>query len=168
MGEKTIDFRAGFWLRLVSYIIDFAFLMVLTGGMNMALGLPFFSLTPTPSANQLLATGLSMLGGVLYFSIIQGHFSGTIGKKVLGLSLVDAKTFKKIGFGQSIGRYLMMIVSSACFCLGIIAIGWNKNKQGWHDRVCGTRVIKNKEFTQHRAHLKKKAALAAKVTAAAA
>ena len=75
--------------------------------------------------------------------------------------LVDAKTFKKISIGQSFGRYCMMFVSSICLGLGFMAVGWNKNKQGWHDSAAGTRVIKKKEFSQHRARLKKQAAAAA-------
>jgi uncharacterized RDD family membrane protein YckC len=166
VSEKTIDFKAGFWLRFVAYLIDFAFLMVVASIINMALGLPFFSLQTQPSANAGWSTLFSFISGAMYFSLIQGHFSGTLGKKALGLILVDAKTFKKISIGQSVGRYLMLFVSSFCLGLGLMAVGWNKNKQGWHDRAAGTRVVKKKELSQYRAMLKKKEA-AVKVNQAA-
>jgi uncharacterized RDD family membrane protein YckC len=161
VSEKTIDFKAGFWIRVVSNMIDMVCMLVLSGVINMALGLSFFSLQPkAPTANDGWSAMFSLVAGFLYFSIAQGYFSGTIGKKALGLALVDAKTFKKVSIGQSVGRYFMMFVSSFCFGLGLMAVGWNKNKQGWHDSVAGTRVIKKKEFSQHRARLKKQAAAA--------
>lgn len=166
MGEKTIDFRAGFWLRVGSYLIDMACMFAFSGVINMLLGLPFFSLQTPPSANAFWATAFSFVATFLYYSIGQGHFQGTVGKKALGLMLVDAKTFKKISIGQSVGRYSMMFVSAMCLGLGLLAVGWNKNKQGWHDSVAGTRVVKKKEFSQHRARLKKQATAAAPKQAA--
>lgn len=166
MGEQTIDFKAGFWLRVVSYVIDLVCMLVVGGFINMSLGVPFISLQPEPSANAGWATVFSFVASFLYFSIGQGYFSGTLGKKALGLALVDAKTFKKISIGQSVGRYFMMFVSSFCFGLGLMAVGWNKKKQGWHDRVAGTRVVKKKELSQYRQRLKKQAENAAIKTAA--
>jgi uncharacterized RDD family membrane protein YckC len=69
--------------------------------------------------------------------------SATPGKMATRLRIVDAKTGDKPSKGQFIGRYLAYYVSIIPLCLGIIWIGIDKRKQGWHDKLAGTVVIKS-------------------------
>lgn len=71
------------------------------------------------------------------------RFMGTPGKMALKLRIVDAKTGNKISLGQAIGRYLGYIVSSIPLGLGFIWIGIDRRKQGWHDKLAGTVVIRD-------------------------
>lgn len=70
--------------------------------------------------------------------------SATPGKMVLKLTIVDAKTGGKPTTRQLLGRYLGYYVSMLPLFLGIFWIGFDPCKQGWHDKLAGTVVIRNK------------------------
>jgi len=94
--------------------------------------------------SESLASGLSgaswVTGTILYFGVLQAFWSGTIGKRLLGLRLVGAD-LQPIDWRTGVGRTLAMMISS--LCLG--AVGWSvafhPRKRGWHDRVASTCVI---------------------------
>ena len=66
----------------------------------------------------------------------------TPGKMVIGAKVVDAATLGKLGVGQAILRYLGYYVSMIPLLLGLIWVGIDAKKQGWHDKIAGTLVIK--------------------------
>ena len=68
----------------------------------------------------------------------------TPGKMALSLKIVDATTLKKPTRKQLIIRMLSYIVSIAPFFLGMIWIAIDRRKQGWHDKIANTLVIKEK------------------------
>lgn len=59
------------------------------------------------------------------------------------LTIVDANTGEKPSPAQFVGRYLAYYVSMLPLFLGIIWVGIDKRKQGWHDKLAGTVVIKS-------------------------
>jgi uncharacterized RDD family membrane protein YckC len=73
------------------------------------------------------------------------RFLGTPGKMALKLKIVDARTGKKMSTGQAVGRYFAYLVSMLPLCLGFIWIGIDSKKQGWHDKLAGTVVIKTNQ-----------------------
>jgi uncharacterized RDD family membrane protein YckC len=68
----------------------------------------------------------------------------TPGKMLIHARIVDAETFGKPTAGQLIGRYLAYYVSLLPFALGFFWVGWDKRKQGWHDKLAGTVVIRGR------------------------
>ena len=70
---------------------------------------------------------------------------GTPGKLLLSLRVVDATTGGSLGLGQSLLRYVGYIVSAVPFCLGFIWVGFDSKKQGWHDKIAGTVVVRSKQ-----------------------
>lgn len=133
-------YYGGFWLRLCALSIDVGVLFIMSGLINIAMGLNFYTNADSP---KVLYAGLfSMAASMLYYSIIQGMFYGTPGKRAMGLKLVDAATLEQVNIGQAVGRYLMQFVSAVCLGAGYINIGINDKKQGWHDKVAGTLVVK--------------------------
>jgi uncharacterized RDD family membrane protein YckC len=68
--------------------------------------------------------------------------SATPGKMILGLKIVDARTGGIPSTGQLIGRYLGYYVSTIPLLLGLIWVGIDVRKQGWHDKLAGTVVIR--------------------------
>lgn len=78
-------------------------------------------------------------------TIMFWHFkSATPGKMILGIKIVDANTMGKASPGKLLIRYLGYYISMLPLCLGIFWVGWDKRKQGWHDKIAGTLVIKEK------------------------
>lgn len=72
-------------------------------------------------------------------------FCATPGKMATKLKVVDAKTGGQLSIGQAIGRYFAYIVAMLPLGLGFIWVGIDKKKQGWHDKLAGTVVIKTNE-----------------------
>jgi uncharacterized RDD family membrane protein YckC len=68
----------------------------------------------------------------------------TPGKMAIGAKIVDAKTGGKCSTGQLIGRYLAYYVSILPLMLGIIWVGIDSRKQGWHDMLAGTVVVRSR------------------------
>lgn len=75
---------------------------------------------------------------VIIFWVSKG---GTPGKTLLGMKIVDAKTFQKPTLAQSIIRYLGYFISVIPCLLGFIWIYYDKRRQGFHDKVAKTVVI---------------------------
>ena len=71
----------------------------------------------------------------------------TPGKMMLSAKIVDARTGKKPTPGQFIGRYFAYILSVLPLGLGFIWIASDSKKQGWHDKLAGTVVIRPKKHT---------------------
>ncbi|MEZ5691521.1 MAG: RDD family protein [Rickettsiales bacterium] len=78
---------------------------------------------------------------LLVSAICWKFWSATPGKLLLGMRIVDVNTEKPINSRQIIIRSLGYIVSCSVFFLGIIWIGFDKRRQGWHDKMAGTAVI---------------------------
>jgi uncharacterized RDD family membrane protein YckC len=68
----------------------------------------------------------------------------TPGKMAIGAKIVDAKTGGKPSTGQLIDRYLAYYVSIIPFCLGLIWVGIDAKKQGFHDKLAGTLVVRSR------------------------
>lgn len=76
-----------------------------------------------------------------YFVIPTGIFGRTIGKWVAGISVVDEEG-NKPGVAVAIPREVVgRFVATITFCVGIIWIVFDKNHQGWHDKMAGTYVV---------------------------
>ena len=57
--------------------------------------------------------------------------------------IVDAKTGEKPTLTQFIIRYLGYFVAVIPLGLGIFWVAWDSKKQGWHDKMAGTLVVKD-------------------------
>jgi uncharacterized RDD family membrane protein YckC len=70
--------------------------------------------------------------------------SATPGKMVISAVVVDARTFGRPSVGQLIGRYLGYYVSTIPLCAGLIWVAFDPRKQGWHDKMANTVVIRKR------------------------
>ncbi len=66
----------------------------------------------------------------------------TPGKMLLGMRIVDARTGGPLSTGQAIGRYLGYYLCIFGLFLGFLWIAFDARKQGWHDKLAGTVVIR--------------------------
>jgi|GEM_PF-1352518 len=71
------------------------------------------------------------------------YYGATPGKMFRSAKIVDAKTGEKPAMWRLIVRYLSYILSTIPLLLGFIWIAFDKRKQGWHDKLAGTVVIKH-------------------------
>ena len=133
---------AGFWVRTGAALIDTILMLIII--------IPILTLI---YGSDYWARESSFLGfWDLFFNYVLPaiaivlfwvYKSATPGKIALKLSIVDAKTGEKASTGQLIGRYFGYYISMIPLLLGIIWVGIDKRKQGWHDKLAGTVVVKD-------------------------
>ena len=142
---------AGFWLRLVAYIIDaiilgfffgaFVILPLMHGSIYVN-GTSFPEIMRQMGPQFRTARFVSLLGAWLYYALFESSaWQATLGKKALGLEVTDLHG-KRISFGRATGRYFGKIISAMILMIGFIMIGFTKKKQGLHDMIAGTLVLK--------------------------
>ena len=133
---------AGFWIRTGAAIIDTILILIITLPILTAIyGTDYW-------ASESFVQGFwDVLFNYILPAIVVIIFwvykSATPGKMATKLTIVDAKTGGTPSTGQFIGRYLGYYVSMLPLFLGIIWVGIDKRKQGWHDKLAGTVVIRS-------------------------
>jgi uncharacterized RDD family membrane protein YckC len=142
MYEATSGFAtqqyAGFGIRLGAYIIDAIIIGVIVGILT-AIGRASGSDSLTG-----LSGGAGGLIGFFYLVYFWATTGQTPGKRVLGLRVVgrDDST-GGIGWGPAIIRWIGYLISGAVFLIGFLWIIWDNQKQGWHDKLAGTHVVRS-------------------------
>jgi uncharacterized RDD family membrane protein YckC len=59
----------------------------------------------------------------------------------VGIKVTDLAG-NRISFLRALGRYVAKIVSFAILLIGFLMVGWTEKKQGLHDMIAGTLVVK--------------------------
>jgi uncharacterized RDD family membrane protein YckC len=60
---------------------------------------------------------------------------------IMGLKIVTVDG-GKLTIGKAVLRIVGYFVSSIIVYLGFLWVIWDKDKQGWHDKIAGTYVVK--------------------------
>lgn len=124
-----------FGKRFCAYFIDMAILTVFFLIIKFAIGL-FMHVRPFTLA--IICYALTMF----YFAKMEsGDRQATLGKQILGLQVVNAKTGEAISFGRALIRNVMRIINEPIFCAGYLFILFTKKNQGLHDLICRTTVV---------------------------
>ena len=134
---------AGFWIRVVASIIDSILVMMVTLPLLISIyGWKYFDGEETgviAGPMDLLISWVFPAAAVIAFWLYR---QATPGKMALSLRVVDAATGKSLTPGQGIGRYFAYFVSIVPLCLGLIWVAFDRRKQGWHDKLANTVVIR--------------------------
>ncbi len=134
----------GFWLRVLATLIDTVLIVLLT--------MPLLLLVYGPAyldSTALLEGPLDLLISYVLPAIVVVVFwayrSATPGKMLIGAKIVDADTGGRPTPKQLIGRYLAYYLSSLPLGLGFFWVAWDRRKQGWHDKLARTVVVRPTE-----------------------
>ena len=136
---------AGFWIRTGAAIIDSILILIVTIPILTAVyGSDYW-------INGSFVKGFwdvvfNYILPAIAVIIFWTYKSATPGKMATKLTIVDAKTGGQPSTGQLVGRYLGYYVSMLPLFLGIIWVGIDRRKQGFHDKLAGTVVIKSKKI----------------------
>ena len=68
--------------------------------------------------------------------------AATPGKMAISAKIVDVQTGGQPSTGQLVGRYFAYFISALPLGLGIFWVAFDKKKQGWHDKLAGTVVVR--------------------------
>ena len=121
--------KVGFWSRFLAFLIDGIGTAIISG--ILARG------------DQATSTSISTLIGVVYFC----YFWSSYGKgQTLGMRALNIRVVKTDGsYLDIVGaflRYVGMVISIIPLFLGLIWVAFDAQKQGWHDKIAGTYVVK--------------------------
>ena len=142
MELRDIEY-VGFWPRLGAAIIDAILVSIIT--------LPVLTLIYGSSywtsdkfiygpADFIISWILPAIACV-WLWVATGQ---TPGKMAIGARIVDADTGRNISIGKAIARYLSYFISAIGLLIGYIWVGFDPKKQGWHDHIARTVVIRSK------------------------
>ena len=125
--------KAGWWTRFFAVFIDFIGLAIVNGVLT---GILY-------GGDTTASSGLQTLLGVIYFV----YFWSAYGKgQTLGMRALKIKVVKTDGSQLDLVgaflRYIGLVVSCAAIFIGVIWAAFDANKQGWHDKIASTYVVK--------------------------
>ena len=133
---------AGFWRRSIAHLIDinlFSLLfMALYLGAFIVIKLEEGELT---AGKIFLGVSCLFISAVIYYAYPQHKFRKTIGKKLLGIEVVNIE-YGNISLMQSIGRIVIRLLSHVLILLPYLSFFFTKKKQTVHDLMAKTIVIK--------------------------
>jgi uncharacterized RDD family membrane protein YckC len=129
--------RASFGIRFGAAFIDWILLAIVGGIIELILR----------SAGGLIALAV----GIAYYGYLEGSPSGqTIGKRAVGIRVIDYNTGGPIGYGRAVLRYFGRIVSTIPCLLGYFWMLWDGEKQCWHDKFASDVVVPTSSYPVER------------------
>ncbi len=154
---------AGFWVRFVASLLD-TFLLALPLAVvvyfvsdgqwfdwsayqqNMAMamkGNADAALAQQPQTNMTweVIFELSVLAATALFW--RKWRGATPGKRIVGITVVNADDFNELSNKQAVTRSLSYIISTLLLLVGFLMVAFRKDKRGLHDLIAGTAVIYN-------------------------
>jgi uncharacterized RDD family membrane protein YckC len=136
MTDQTV--YGGFWIRAAAALVDTVLVVAVLA--------PLAILWQLLSVRSWRPTGafvvLYALPAIITL-VFWSRWGATPGKRWLGLRIVRAdQEDLRPGLGALIGRYAGYWLSFVCLGLGYFWVGWDRRKQGFHDRLAGTVVVR--------------------------
>ncbi|MEW1953238.1 RDD family protein [Terrabacter sp. NPDC080008] len=126
MGPGSI---AGFGIRLVGVLIDWAIASVIARGL---FGVPLpFSQPPASGSQSFVVLGVF---AVMHLLLV-GTVGFTIGHRIMGLQVRSLGGIGRVLPVQAITRTILL-------CVFIPAVIWDRDGRGLHDKVPGTVIVR--------------------------
>jgi len=125
--------KAGFGIRVVAFVIDAVILAILSSILNSILF----------AGDTVRGNGLNTLVGLaysMYFWSSYGH-GQTVGNRVMKIRVIKTDG-SELSLTDTFLRYVGMLLSFLCLFIGVIWVAFDANKQGWHDKIANTYVVK--------------------------
>jgi len=145
-GDQSL---AGFWIRSLAMTIDIIlisliqiiFAWVIKIGIITGAGILDVHARTFFDLREFLITIMGASIFAFYFIFFHASSGQTPGKKLLHLKVVGTD-HKPIDMKKSVNRFLGYIVSALPLYFGFIMVAFNRKKQGLHDIIARTQVIK--------------------------
>ena len=119
----------GFWIRAAAGLIDAAVIGAIWA---------VIEIFHAPLSTDLIA----YIAYPAYYVALTGLKGQTLGKMALGIMVVNAQGeapgIRRAAFREIVGKFVSEIV----MLLGYLWIGWDSKKQGWHDHIASTHVVR--------------------------
>ena len=143
---------AGFWVRFVAWLVDALLLTILLAVLGRFTDVGFQIHTGDSAVvggqyyqsyyGATLTNPLPVLVAGIYFVAWWALIHATPGMLPFGMRIRRVDTGAHPGLGRAVGRYLGMLLAAIPLGLGLMWAGWDWRKQGWHDKLAGTVVVR--------------------------
>jgi uncharacterized RDD family membrane protein YckC len=163
LNDKRKDFSleyAGFWIRLVAALIDLTILVISLYVLYCVISQSLFWIFPdiqtigkmfsrvdgATVAGPIiwLVTTMSLLlliGSTIYFVVCWAMMGQTPGKLSVGIKIIRSDN-SPMDLRCAFMRFLGCILCVLTLGIGFIILAFDSHKQGLHDRIAGTYVVK--------------------------
>jgi uncharacterized RDD family membrane protein YckC len=133
MPIATTTEKAGWWTRFFAILLDSVGIAIVNGIITSILY----------QGDTTAASGLQTVLGVAYFVYFWSSYGKgqTIGMRALNIKVIKTDGSQLDLVGAFI-RYIGLVVSIAVVFIGVIWAAFDENKQGWHDKIANTYVVK--------------------------
>jgi uncharacterized RDD family membrane protein YckC len=131
---------AGFWRRVAAALID----GILVGVVSWIVTLIFSGISDGAEVTAQILVLIAAYG--YYAGMESSSYQATVGKIALGIQVTDLNG-NRISFGRALGRNLAEILSALILGIGYIMVAFTAKKQGLHDMIAGTLVVKKGSAT---------------------
>lgn len=119
------DQLVGFGPRFLAILID-GVLLVIVAGILRAFNL----------------TALVTLVDIAYFVYFWSTTGVTIGNRAMNIRVTKVDG-SPLDVGTGIIRYVGYVISMIAIFIGLLWVIWDPNKQGWHDKMANTVVVRS-------------------------
>jgi len=136
---------AGFWVRTGATFIDFIILMLIIYPLLIGVyGWEYFVLVEREGIVGPLDFILTWLMPPVAIILFWKFKQATPGKMAVSARIVDADTGEPPSTAQLIARYFCYTLALLPLGLGLFWIAFDNRKQGWHDKLAGTVVVRER------------------------
>jgi len=162
-NNDTVRF-AGFWIRFLAtwidmlvFVVPIGFIIYIVSGGNLIdfssfsesiayaqEGKTLEALQHMPRTSAKWEPLFELLVAAITILFWKRWAGATPGKKLLGIRVVDAKSYGEINNKQAIIRYISYIISTIPLAIGFIMVAFHKEKRALHDMMANTVVIYKK------------------------
>ncbi len=138
--------KAGFWMRLVATLVDAAIVFALQFVLGTALAAAGVASsganTETFGAMAVLVQIFGYTISLTYYIVFTGHCGQTPGKMALRIKVIRCDG-SNLGYGRAAFREVpAKFLSGILLGIGYLMVAFDEQKQGLHDRMADTYVIK--------------------------
>ncbi|CAB0151243.1 hypothetical protein PSI9734_01656 [Pseudidiomarina piscicola] len=143
MHDENLEY-VGFWPRVGAAIIDSLLLIMVTFPIiHFVYGDAYWY------TDSLILDPLDFVINYIFPAVAIILFwvyrQATPGKMAISAKIVDADTGHEVKTSRLILRYVGYYVSSIPLLLGLIWVAFDSRKQGWHDKMANTVVVRRKD-----------------------
>lgn len=142
MVEEERGVYAGFWIRTVAFLIDGIILTAVAAFLHFILRLIMGGAGADAGSIRLVSNLAAFVCSMAYwcgFWISRWHASP--GKALCGLRVI-ARDGGPLSFPRALGRFFALIISFALAGIGVLMVAVTPRKQGLHDYLARTYVVK--------------------------
>ena len=130
----------GFWARVGASLIDTVLLVLITWPLTyFVYGRKGFTKVFMHAPVDVL---INFILPAVLIIWLWSKLQATPGKMAISAKIVDADTGAEPTLKQLLIRYLGYFVSAIPLCLGFFWVGLDRRKQGWHDKMANTVVVR--------------------------